>query len=180
METTAVLTDDSPFPTGYSCSTSTPWGAAQYAYKYARGIINYSCAGHGGFHLSATRNAQVLAVWRNADGWYEEDCEWAIVALTFPEAFAPTHVAQAHQSARDYFPDGYHLVFPEAPLDHTNSYKLACRKFAVDHADDYVAVSAISNQKGDQEETYVEVVASLGGAYTSQGNTRWLVFPVPD
>jgi hypothetical protein len=35
--------------------TSTPWGASQTSKKYAPGIMEYSTASHGGFHLSKSR-----------------------------------------------------------------------------------------------------------------------------
>ncbi|MEU4749432.1 hypothetical protein AB0F93_00450 [Micromonospora tulbaghiae] len=79
---------------------STPWGPAQTQKQIARGIIQVSTAGHGGIHLSPTLNAQVHPVWREADGWYEEACDWAIVALTFPTHFEPEHVQYAEASAQ--------------------------------------------------------------------------------
>jgi hypothetical protein len=66
---------------------STLWGTSQQSYRYADGILCHSTAGHGGFHLSGECNAQVHAMLRNDDGWYEEDAEWAKVAVTFPALF---------------------------------------------------------------------------------------------
>jgi hypothetical protein len=74
--------------------TSTPWGKADHKKVYARGITFYSTPGHGGFKLSATLNAQVPQTLKDTTwgglghkGWYEEDCDWAIVALVFPQVF---------------------------------------------------------------------------------------------
>ena len=73
----------------------TPWGAAQQSRIYGEGVVAHSTAGHGGFHLDPARNALVDRRWRNAEGWYEEDSEWAIVAATFPELFTTSERASA-------------------------------------------------------------------------------------
>ena len=91
-------------------ATSTPWGAAQYSKKYARGIIFYSTAGHGGFHLSPTVNSKVPEALRIEDGWYEEDCDWALVFVSFPEIFKKEY-ANAIQAVRDWHPDRYEKHF---------------------------------------------------------------------
>ena len=56
-------------------SASTPWGGSQMAVIYADGIVAHSTAGHGGFHLSADRNAKIHPLLRKGTLWYEEDCE---------------------------------------------------------------------------------------------------------
>ncbi len=68
----------------YSASTHTPWGKADYANQYTRGIIFYGTPSHGGFKVSNGMNAKMPDVLRNEDGWYEEDCEWAKVAFFLP------------------------------------------------------------------------------------------------
>lgn len=65
----------------------TPWGVAQTSRTYAEGIVFHATASHGGFHLDAGRNVRIPDEWRTADGWYEEDCAWAAVAMTFPTLF---------------------------------------------------------------------------------------------
>ncbi|KAE9708267.1 DUF7007 domain-containing protein, partial [Escherichia coli] len=65
-------------------TANTPWGPSQGATVYAEGVVCYSTAGHGGFHLSAERNRSVHPMLLARDGWYEEDEGWAIVAITFP------------------------------------------------------------------------------------------------
>lgn len=65
----------------------TPWGPTQQKEVYAEGVAFHSTASHGGIQLSADRNAKVPEQVRSSDGWYEEDCAWACVAITFPELF---------------------------------------------------------------------------------------------
>src|SRR5207248_2595464 len=73
---------------GAAMSTSTPWGLSQTTTRHAPGITFYSTASHGGFHLSAGRLAQVHPAMRELSGypagWFEEDCDWAVVGLHFP------------------------------------------------------------------------------------------------
>src|SRR3972149_4268130 len=73
---------------GVSMGTSTPWGVADDSERIARGIMRYRTPGHGGDHLSARRQAEMPAALRLDDGWYEEDCDWARVALGLPQFFS--------------------------------------------------------------------------------------------
>jgi hypothetical protein len=81
---------------------NTPWGLSDDAGTViAPGIIAYTTPSHGGYHLSAERLAAMPAALRalrpfsGSTGWYEEDCDWAIVVLAFPEHFQPAHVRDA-------------------------------------------------------------------------------------
>lgn len=84
---------------------STPWGSSQISTFYAEGVIKHSTAGHGGFHLSSDRNNQVDPTVRRAGGWYEEDCEWAIVAATFPALFTAYERRCADETICNSWPD---------------------------------------------------------------------------
>jgi len=71
----------------------TPWGATQDTKQVAPGITRIDTASHGGYHLSAERLADMPEQLRRftpyaGEGWYEEDCDWAIVALAFPQHFS--------------------------------------------------------------------------------------------
>ena len=65
----------------------TPWGKADNIEILAEGIIQVGTPSHGGVKLDRKRNAQVPSYMRRKGGWYEEDCDWAIVATVFPDAF---------------------------------------------------------------------------------------------
>jgi hypothetical protein len=84
---------------------STPWGPAQQSCRYGEGISCHSTAGHGGFHLDDLRNAAVHPLLRNANGWYEEDCDWAKVAFTFSRLFTARERRLAAESLIAYYPD---------------------------------------------------------------------------
>lgn len=75
---------DQPIP------RSTPWGYPDGSTIIASGIVRFDTASHGGIWLRMDRNAQVPEKYRQAsfgkqglNGWYEEDCDWCIVALVF-------------------------------------------------------------------------------------------------
>jgi len=95
--------------------TNTPWGPSQTSVKIAPGIMQYTTASHGGIHLSPSKNKRVPDYLRHEDGWYEEDCDWAIPATIFPDPFAQ-HQATfsdidirkiARETLRAWHPEGY-------------------------------------------------------------------------
>jgi hypothetical protein len=161
-------------PTSYPTTTSTPWGRADFATKHGRGVIEYSCPGHGGVHLSTTRNTSVHPAWRNADGWYEEDCEYAIVVLSFPELFPHDVVVSARSSAKDWFPHQYATI-TGLPVAVEESYVLRKEAFEAAHANDWVVTSASGSWADGVPEGFVGVHAQVGGRYTNNAGRRFLV-----
>lgn len=120
-------------------ATSTPWGPSQFSERLAPGIMSYSTGSHGGIHLSPARNAQVHPAWRRPDGWYEEDCDWAIVAFTFPALFVDSYAA-AIETARNWRPFAYQKI-TGIKLRPEESYKLRERAFRDATRDRLVVVS---------------------------------------
>lgn len=163
--------------------TSTPWGPAQSTTKYGRGINLYSCAGHGGFKVSAKLNERVHPALRRADGWYEEDCDWARVAVSFPEVFAASQINGAHSTLKNYFPDAYEEWYRHNCCDESYSIPPAEsrvkreRAFRAENANRYIVLSA-SNSK--DQPGLVECFAVLGGRtpqgqYASEDRVTFLV-----
>ncbi len=66
---------------------NSPWGPVQHQRIIAPGITQVSTAGHGGILLSPERQNAMPAALRRLHASYEEDCEWALVALAFPDEF---------------------------------------------------------------------------------------------
>jgi hypothetical protein len=94
--------------------TNTPWGRADCVEKYAPGINSYSTPGHGGFHLSPTRMEMLPEKIKEyigkgcfgqqrLNGWFEEDCDWAIVAVSFPEYFTQEQLDDAQRTISRYY-----------------------------------------------------------------------------
>jgi hypothetical protein len=95
-------------------SGETPWGPAQTAEEIAPGIILYSTASHGGYFLSKAANAKVPAILKNSTfggqglkGWYEEDCDWAIVGYIFKELFDEAHYRCALETLEQHHSDAW-------------------------------------------------------------------------
>ncbi len=88
---------------------STPWGPAQQSKIFAAGVTYHETASHEGYQLDARRNTLVHAAYRNSDGWYEGDAEWAKVAVTFP-ALLPVELETADETLRENFSEAYEAV----------------------------------------------------------------------
>ena len=82
----------------FRAHANTPWGPSQGAVRYGEGVVFHSTSGHGGFHLSADRNAQVHPLLREAGGLYEEDAAWAAVATAWPDLFTGLERRQADRA----------------------------------------------------------------------------------
>lgn len=163
--------------------TSTPWGAAQSSHRYARGIVCYSTAGHGGFHVSPTVNQKIHPALRIKNGWYEEDCEWAFVALSFPHLFSPEEMEHAHSTGKNYFPDRYEQWYRNVNNQPTYSIPLEESRtkreidFLSRHINEYIVVSA---QTFYDKPGYVRCWAVRGGRgidgrYASKDEKQFLV-----
>jgi hypothetical protein len=88
----------------------TPWGHPDSVREIAPGIIHYETPSHGGFWLSPERVAEMppcLRAFKPFAGanWYEEDCDWSIVALAFPQYFRDDAIAAALATVRHYKPE---------------------------------------------------------------------------
>lgn len=73
----------------------TPWGPAQDMHEIALGLYLVETPSHGGYFLEQEINDLVPHALREStfcgngfSGWYEEDCDWAIVVVCFPEFFS--------------------------------------------------------------------------------------------
>lgn len=158
--------------------TATPWGTSQYSKKLARGVVSYSTAGHGGIHVSKTMFAKMPKVFQNIrttkQGWFEEDCEWAFVALSFPDLFSSESVESAHASVKNYWPEAYQAwrreTEPNYVLPVEESHALQRKAFEQANASNWVVISAVN-----AENNMVKCHATLGGKYAPDAK----VFLVP-
>jgi len=78
--------------------TYSPWGHNPDAIKIANGIWSISTPRHGGYHLSPERVAAMPSDWlarsfngQGQRGWFEEDVDWCLVALAFPDDWKAYH-----------------------------------------------------------------------------------------
>ncbi|NTF91570.1 hypothetical protein G6L46_30860 [Agrobacterium rhizogenes] len=139
---------------------NTPWGPSQLA-------------GHGGFHLSAERNARVLPMLRQSSPWYEEDAEWAIVALTFQDLFTAYERKSADETIRNSWPSAWETIHGRE-LAPGQSWTKDREAFERKHAGDWIVISAIfSSHHADM----TEVIATRGGR--RDGPVQEMRFLVP-
>lgn len=156
------------------CSRAhTPWGTSQGASVYAEGVTAHSTAGHGGFKLSAERNRKVHSMLRSAGGWYEEDAEWAIIAISFPHLFTAFERRCAERTVKDSWPDAWEVISGTI-LQPGESHEKDRRAFDTAHAHDWIVVSAITSK---QVAGFVEVVATPGGKRVAGTEERRFLVP---
>lgn len=154
-------------------SASTPWGGSQLATVYAEGVVAHMTAGHGGFHLSAERNAKIHPLLRKDTPWYEEDCEWAIVAISFPDLFTAYERSMAERTIRNTWPDVWEKI-RGCSLAEDESWAKDRRAFDERVAADFVVMSAI---RSDQHPGMTEVVAVVGGDRRRDSDERRFLVP---
>lgn len=157
-------------------SAYTPWGRSQGATIYAEGVTAHSTAGHGGFHLAAERNRKVHPMLRAPGGWYEEDECWAIVALTYPHLFTTFERGCADRTIKDSFPDAFEAISGTILLPGESRAKDQ-RAFELDHAEDWIVISAITSE---QEEGFVECVATRGGRRGTDAEEQRFLVPADE
>lgn len=153
--------------------SQTPWGVSQGATVYAEGVESHSTGRHGGFKLSAERNRKVHALLRAEVGWYEEDCAWAIVAITFPDLFTGFERRCAERSVKDSWPDAWEAIFGVV-LGPGESYEKDRRAFHEAHAGDWIVVSAVASE---HHKGFVECVATPGGRRGAGTEERRFLVP---
>jgi hypothetical protein len=93
-------------------STHTPWGRPDTITEIAPGITFYSTPSHGGYHLSPARIASMPKPLRDfqpfaGPGFYEEDCDWSIVCLAFPQFFPADAIPAAMNTLKHSKPEIY-------------------------------------------------------------------------
>lgn len=63
----------------------TPWGKADSVCFLGQGILQISTPSHGGLKISPKLNSLIPSEFRHSDGWYEEDCDYAIPYYFIPD-----------------------------------------------------------------------------------------------
>lgn len=155
---------------------TTPWGLSQGATLYGEGVVFHSTASHGGFHLSEERNTLVDHRLQKHNGWYEEDAEWAIVAMTFPDLFTNLERRSAYQTVKDSWPDAWEPI-TGTTLEPGQSFEKDRRTFHQRHAEDWIVISAI---RSDHHPGIVETIATRGGVRSPSVEERRFLVPIAD
>ena len=144
----------------------TIWGQADSKTRYNTGINFYTTPRHGGFKLSDGVNEKMPEYFRNAGGWYEEDCEWAKVCLAFPTFFTNWEIYNAEKSLRSYDHVAWEAHF-HRPLEEGESRSKDEVIFKERHKNDYIVISAsmVDRELGEDKSSprKVKVYATIGG-----------------
>jgi len=86
-----------PFPP--TCGSSSPWGPIQTVTPLGPDVVAVTTASHGGLRVSLTALARLPEPIRqtaySGDGWFEEDCDWALPYLALGLDAFETDVARA-------------------------------------------------------------------------------------
>jgi len=156
----------------------TPWGKSDYSKTYGEGVTFYGTPSHGGFRVLAAQQALMPEILRNDDGWYEEDCDWAKVAIAFPDLFTAEDAVNARETLRNWFPAIYEQHFG-VTLKPGESYVRDKELFDKAHAADWVTIAAWGDWADGVPKGMVGVVATLGGSRRPEQITPHRYFVVP-
>lgn len=92
-------------------NSPTPWGKPDHVKKLADGIFAVSTSSHGGFFVDQPQYEQMSETARacsyTGDQWFEEDCSWVAVALSFPNIFNAHDLSIARKIAAVHYPKLY-------------------------------------------------------------------------
>ena len=91
---------------------NTPWGQSDGIEPLADGILFVTTPSHGGFYVPPELVKNMPYKYLDAtfrrqgfNGFFEEDCDWALVALAFPWLFNPEQMDAARRTLKAYKPD---------------------------------------------------------------------------
>jgi hypothetical protein len=165
---------------------NSPWGYVDRQTIIAPGIRQVSTAGHGGILLSAERQSAMPDALRREHASYEEDCEWALIALAFPEEFKAYYatlpwyqgdiIESAKATVRDFYPEDYEAHFG-VTLQPGESIRRDEATFHQAHKDDFIAVAAFGSWHERVPEGMVGVLAKKGGRMGEGAQERFYLVP---
>lgn len=87
---------------------NTPWGKADMMVEYSDEVTFFATPSHGGFRVKGASLERIPSEYRETKysqgwhGWFEEDCDWAIVAWYIPEIFDAEARDHARYSLQHY------------------------------------------------------------------------------
>ena len=152
-----------------------PWGTVDYVNVIETGKIwSVGTSSHGGLKVSRSAQMEIPQKARSKGGWYEEDAEWSIVALVFPEFFKPSDVDSAHETARNYLPGIYRFLTGIEVTPQTSS-ALAAKRFEMNHRKDWVVIAAFGDWHKSVPPGMVGGIAVLGGKRTPGAEERYFI-----
>jgi hypothetical protein len=151
-----------------------PWGWIQSVSELTEGMWLVSTAGHGGIKLSRQMNAKMPKQLRREGGWYEEDCEAALVVLGFPEHFTRTQLDDAERSVKNWFPAAYE-AYTGTVIPSSESFTKRNQEFAEATKTNWVVVAAWGSWQKGVPAGMVGTLATMGGIRGAGEEKHFLV-----
>lgn len=139
-----------------------PWGHVDDYKEIAKGIAKVGTPSHGGFFVEESLNQKIPNYMRIDSGWYEEDCDWAIVAAWFKEFFSPEDIESAMRTLKHWHPDSFEKLTGKA-INPGESIKRDEKEFYTANKDNWVCTAAWGSWHEHVPKGMVGVVAQKGG-----------------
>jgi hypothetical protein len=158
-----------------------PWGMVQTIFEITPWLHTFDTSSHGGMKLDRKHNELIPEYARRKGGWYEEDCEWAIVyccleneirkeMVGFHKEVFEKNLEAAKKTLANWYPDIYEQFY-EVLLKEGESSKKDQMLWNIRNKDNYklyCAIGMINNVKvllqkdrGDSEEHWFMIGKDL-------------------
>jgi hypothetical protein len=126
---------------------STPWDVADYVKPLSTNgdVIRVGTPGHGGIGVKRTlampKHLASVAILDSKWRWFEEDLDWACVAIAFPELFNAKSIEAANATLLAWLPDVYEKHYGRKPTAE-ESHEIRERELREKHKSNYRVQSA--------------------------------------
>lgn len=153
-----------------------PWGYVDHFQQIADGVWWVSTPRHGGYILSPERAAAMPDTYigsfgdQRRKGYYEEDVDWCLVEVAFPDDFAAYHIRneqkpgeerrKAEQHLLNWHPDFAIAFGLKATPENSRTIQYRIERNAV--SDRFVVVGVLHGAKYAPQ-GFVRAQAALGG-----------------
>lgn len=171
---------------------SSPWGNVDGWTPFGDlGLYQHSTSSHGGIYVPDEMLAMMPEPYRKANhyggkNWFEEDCEWALVALSFPSGHSEKQMDSAIRTVKNWYPHQF-MAVTGIKLTTEDSSELLMEAERERAKGKYVANCAwghgnnTTHNRIDVPEGMVGVAASIGGrdenGRTDESTLRYFLIP---
>ena len=155
-------------------ATQTPWGKSDSKKIITRGIVFYGTPSHGGYHVSKKLLQTMPKAFVDHNdltrhGWFEEDCLWSFVALSFP-LFFEKDLQLAHSTCKNWYPLEYEKAF-NVKVSLEESLTLRENDFRNRTTNQYVVKTAF----GDWKQGVPKGMVALLTQRESDHSIKWII-----
>lgn len=159
---------------------SSPWGTIDHVWDVAEGIVRVSTPGHGGYWLWPARMIQLrqqFPLFKPFAGepWFEEDMDWCVVVLAFPEHFSEHSIWAAFDTFKRSASYSERMAAQQGWLDTDSARKCfrIAKQYEDAHADHWMCGSMIGGGSTDR-------LWSVHMTRLRDGAKKWVRMPYPE